>query len=209
MIGSPATLHEPQLQSSQVRGLQPVRAALRDRTAGIHEALHGAAPFAAISEGRLELDGYRRLLRALFDYHSSLAAAVETGCRYLHLPALLAACEGRRKLLAADLDSLGGTTRDLTGRPFAAVEQAWAAGALYTLVGSTLGGKVIYRQLDYLLPTSSGRSFFAGTRSDGARWRELCGRLEIFGTEHESLTGLVHGAHAAFEYFASCLERHS
>ncbi len=189
--------------------MQRTRSALRAETAGVHEALHGAPPFAAIAERRLERSGYQRLLWALSDFHSSLADVIEAGCQRLQSPAVFAACERRRHLLALDIDSLGGPARDLAVGPIKPLNGAWAAGCLYTLVGSTLGGKVIYRQLDYLLPTPAGRSFFAGAHDDGERWRELCRRLEVFGAEQECLTALVQGAHAAFEYFACCLERHS
>lgn len=209
MISSLATLHAPSRWPRPVKSMRPVRAALRDRTAGIHEALHEAAPFAAITDRRLDLGGYRRLLCALSDFHRSLAVAVEAGCRCLDLPALLTACELRRDLLDLDLAAVGGWTRGHAPAPVGLAGEAWALGCLYTLVGSMLGGKLIFRQLDYLLPTAAGRSFFAGTTDDGERWKEFCARLEAFGTEQESVTPLVGGAHFAFEHFALCLERHS
>ena len=209
MISSLAMRHNPAQKPLRLNGMRPVRATLRKRTAAIHEALHGAAPFAAIAERRLDLGGYCRLLGALSGFHSSLAIVVEAGCRSLDDPALLTACERRRELLARDLDAIGGQGATRASRPLELIDEAWAAGCLYTLVGSTVGGKVIYRQLDYLLKTPTGRTFFAGTSEDGARWRGLCERLEAFGAEPESLTRLVAGAHAAFQHFASCLEGHS
>jgi heme oxygenase len=173
----------------------------------IHQALHGASPFVAIAEQRLQASGYIWLLSALFDYHSSLRIVVAAGCRRLGLQALLGACELRRHQLATDLTTVGAPVL-AESEPIAVANEAWALGCLYTLVGSTLGGKVIHRQLDYLFPSAAGRSFFAGNASDGERWREFCDRLEAFGAEQESLTPLVEGAHFAFQQFASCLERH-
>lgn len=187
--------------------MRPARSVLQRETTNIHEALHGAAPFVAIAEQRLRSHGYVRLLSALFDYHSSLQIIVAAACRRLDLQALLGACELRRDLLATDLTTLGAPPPTI-GEAVAIADEAWVVGCLYTLVGSSLGGKVIFRQLDYLFPTAAGRTFFAGTPGDGERWREFCDRLEAFSAEQESLTPLIEGAHFAFQHFASCLERH-
>ncbi|WP_294173079.1 biliverdin-producing heme oxygenase [uncultured Sphingomonas sp.] len=200
-------LRDPADRRSRQRSAQPARSALQAETTSIHEALHDAPPFAAIAEQRLRSSDYTRLLSALFAYHSSLQFIVAAGCRRLELQALLNACELRRHRLAVDLATLNAQLPPV-GKSVAAVDDAWAVGCLYTLVGSSLGGKVIFRQLDYLLPTPAGRTFFAGTAGDGERWREFCNRLEAFGTEQQSLTPLIEGAHFAFEHFASCLERH-
>lgn len=185
-----------------------VRSALRDRTSAIHEALHEAAPFTAIAEGRLSLDGYIRLVLAVSHFHSSLTFAVQAACRALDFAELEAACALRRRQIAHDLAVLDGGSIGAAAPAVAAIGETWAVGCLYTLVGSTLGGKLIYRQLDYLLPTPAGRSFFAGTAQDGSRWREFCDRLEAFTAEPGSLTELTEGAHFAFRHFALCLERH-
>ena len=54
----------------------------------------------------------------------------------------------------------------------------FAIGCLYTVQGSTLGGKVISRQLDALLHGEDGRRFFRGFPQDGANWQALCAGLE-------------------------------
>ena len=186
------------------------RAALRRRTASVHEALHSATPFAAIAAGRATFENYGQLLLALQRYHHGMTHAVEVGCRRLDLGALQLACEQRRARLADDLATIGRATDLRSYSPVAVQDEAWAIGCLYTLVGSTIGGKVIDRQLDELFPTAAaGRSFFAGSADDGAQWRGFCDRLEAFGAEQESLTALVEGGQFAFEYFATCLKGQS
>ncbi len=54
----------------------------------------------------------------------------------------------------------------------------FCAGVLYTVQGSTLGGKLIYRQLGALLPDDSGRRFFKGSAEDSRNWQALCAALE-------------------------------
>jgi len=192
----------------RTRSAPSIRSLLRAQTDDVHEALHVAAPFAAIAEGRATTVQYGRVLAALWHYHSSLAKVVAAGCRRLGLEDLRRACEQRRTLLEQDLHVLGFAATP-QAEPIVTVEDdVWAVGCLYTLVGSMLGGKVIFRQLDYLFATPDGRRFFAGTSQDGLQWRLFCEALETLESGQESLTSLVRGAHFAFAHFASCLDNH-
>src|SRR6202035_3714785 len=98
-----------------------------------------------------------------------------------------------------DMAFLGVTPERSAGE--AAGDDGFSIGCLYTVQGSTLGGKVIFRQLDALLPGSDGRRFFQGTAGDGVRWRLLCQKLE----QQDSLPAMVAGARHAFACFAALL----
>ena len=79
----------------------------------------------------------------------------------------------------------------------------FAVGALYTVLGSTLGGKVIHRQLDALLPDDEGRHFFKGHAGDGAHWRLFCDRLENADLDRAQVEA---GAAYAFARFQAMLQ---
>jgi heme oxygenase len=184
-----------------------VRDQLRAATMEIHQALHHAAPFAAIAAGTMDKTGYGALLQVLHRYHSHMAPFCDAGARALGAPALAVAHQTRIMTLEADLSHLGlpqqnGTDffpgANDTGRD----TPSFGAGCLYTVQGSTLGGKVIYRQLDDLLPGLEGRRFFRGAPSDAADWQALCAGLERSGAD---LTALTQGAHFAFACFAKLL----
>ncbi len=65
-----------------------------------------------------------------------------------------------------------------------------------------LGGKVIYRELDYLFGASARRlRFFAGSPGDSVRWRSLCNRLEQCGREPDSVDAMIAAARQAFALF--------
>ena len=85
--------------------------------------------------------------------------------------------------------------------PEIAGEGAFCAGLLYTVQGSTLGGKVIFRQLDALLPDARGRGFFQGTADDARHWQMLCAALE----ECADIAALTAGARHGFERFGALL----
>lgn len=177
-----------------------VRDHLRFATVDIHEALHGAEPFARIAQGRMDCAGYGALLVRLHRYHCAMAALCGAGAHALGAPQLAAAHRARVAALQDDLAFLDIAPSGVTEE--AADDPAFAIGCLYTVQGSTLGGKVIYRQLDSLLPHADGRRFFAGTAQDGAHWQELCRRLE---QQDYPLVHIEAGARHAFARFGALL----
>lgn len=173
---------------------------LRSVTADIHEALHGAEPFARIAEGRMDRRGYAELLRFLLRYHAAMQAPCAAGAARLGLPELAQAHDRRLAALRADLAALGASAATASA---AAGGGDFAVGVLYTVLGSTLGGKVIHRQLAALLSDDRGRSFFKGTADDGANWRLFCARLE---TADLDMAELEAGARHGFARFRDMLE---
>ena len=170
-----------------------IRSALRDATDAVHQRLHQAPPCLAIAEGRLSLAGYADLLRRIASFHLTVTPEP---------PA-----EGsRRALLEADLESVGAPPpRPLPWR--APRDRAGRLGSAWVVAGSALGGKVVYRQLDYLFGGSAaGRLFFRGSGGDGARWRALCSRLETEGAEPGAVERMISGAEATFALFERSLE---
>jgi len=174
------------------------RAQLQAATREIHEALHGAAPFAAIADGSIDRAGYAVLLAGLHRYHAAMLGPCAAGARVLDAPALNVAQHGRVMALEEDLAFLGA--RILPALPDTVTDGAFAVGCLYTVFGSVLGGKVICRQLATLLPDMQGRSFFAGTPGDGALWRLYCEKPERFAAGTD-LTQIIVGARHAFARF--------
>ena len=172
-----------------------VREKLRNATAQIHKALHSAAPFARIAEGGMDIPGYGALLRMLHRYHAMMAPACEAGAAALAAPELARAHQQRIAALEQDMAFLGVVPE--RGASDVAGDAAFSIGCLYTVQGSTLGGKVIFRQLDALLPGSDGRRFFEGTAQDSANWRLLCRRLE----EQSDVAAMADGARHAFACF--------
>ena len=167
---------------------------LRDATDAAHERLHQAEPFAAIAAERLSRAGYTDLLARIAAFHFTIDTPAPD-------PE-----DTRRALLKADLDTV---------RAPAPAPLAWSAppsragrlGCAYVVAGSALGGKVIYRQLDYLFGDSpDGRRFFRGASGDGARWRALCDRLETEGAEAGAVDRMIAGAKAAFALFERSIE---
>jgi len=177
-----------------------VRVRLRAATDGIHQALHLAAPFAAIADGTVTRGGYGDTLLFLHRYHSAMMPLCHIGADALGLPQLAEAQAARIQALEYDLAHM-----ELVPEVAPAVETGGAGfciGALYTVLGSTLGGKLIFRQIDALLPDIEGRTFFRGAPDDARNWQALCAALE---TQGEAFEEVEAGALFAFTEFRRLL----
>lgn len=169
-----------------------MRAALREATGAIHERLHQARPFAALAGQQLDVRGYTDLLRGIAAFHFTVGPG-------------LALDDSRGRRLAQDLEALGSPAPiplDWSAPETAAARLGWT----YVVEGSSLGGKLIYRQLDYLFGDSiQGRCFFKGSASDRIRWQMLCDRLEAAGRTSGAVDEMVGGANDAFGLFEQAL----
>jgi heme oxygenase len=176
-----------------------MRERLRAATEEIHLALHRAAPFAAIADGTATREAYADTLDFLWRYHGAMAGWCAVGAGALELNGLARAHQARLAALREDLAVFRRDVPAIEEEP--AIAGAFAAGVLYTVQGSTLGGKVIYRQLDGVLDGEAGRSFFKGSAEDGHLWRLLCEGLE----RQSDGAALEAGARHAFACFADML----
>ena len=165
-----------------------VRSALREATGAVHERLHQTPAFAAIANQQLDVAGYTALLGRIAAFHFTVGRDLETD-------------NARPQLLAVDLDVLGAPAPQPVRWSFP--KNVWGRlGIAYVVEGSSLGGRVIYRQLDYLFGHSTaGRQFFRGSASDVPRWQALCRLLEAEGQTHRAVDEMIAGATAAFALF--------
>ncbi len=176
------------------------RANLRLATEDIHERLHEAEAFRLIGESALSMHDYGRLLGSILRFHGSvqpaLAAHPET--------APLGGGTDRLEHLRSDMRHIGAAAPPpcvdgLTLDPDEVV------GCLYVVQGSTLGGRVIYRQLDYLFEGVEGRSFFLGSDDEPLKWKKVRALLEEQPPERKE--ALRRGAVKTFGFFEQCLAR--
>jgi heme oxygenase len=170
------------------RARSEVRAALRDATGAVHERLHRAPPFEAIANQQLDLGEYTEFLGRIAAFHFTVSQDLELD-------------NARPQMLAEDLEELGCSAPQPVRWSFPKTRTA-RLGMAYVVEGSSLGGKVIYRQLDYLFGRfAAGRQFFLGSASDGPRWHALCCELEAEGQKAEAVDEMVAAATAAFALF--------
>jgi len=181
------------------------RIELRHATAAVHQRLHHVPVFAALADGRLDRAAYVGLLGRLYGFHDPFEAAVDQAGP----PGLQPAEWRRAHLLRSDMATLGQSEAAIQRLPrHPVVGGQWtparAMGVLYVIEGSTLGGRLLARQLDHLVPTDaeSGRSFLlAGTGTGHVRWRDFCAALDAYGAEPAFRAEMVAGAIETFQCF--------
>jgi heme oxygenase len=177
------------------------RALLRAATEAAHERAHRLAAFRAIKEGTLDRSAYAALLGRLFRFHSALAAAAaEAGL------GAIGTAPSRLALLLSDLAFLEAPAPAPARWRDRPAGRLGMFGALYVAQGSTLGGRIVARRLDYLLgPGEDGRRFLAATPADALGWRRLLGVLEREGRSPAAREAMAAGAVAAFALFERCM----
>jgi len=155
----------------------PLLAHLRAVTRPSHDALEDALGL----DGALDLDAYRRLLARFYGFWTGWQPQVAA----LLAEERLTTPRRRLHLLAADLTASGLSAKDLEALPrcpLTPLQDAMAAlGSLYVMEGSTLGGRVIQRNLERSLGAlgADSRSYFNGYGPEtGRMWLSFLARLE-------------------------------
>ena len=173
-----------------------VLAHLRAVTRPAHDALENALAL----DGKLDLEAYRNMLARFYGFWVGWEPQVAA----LLAEETLSSPRRRLHLLAADLSVLGGTATDLEALPRCPLtplrDAAEALGSLYVMEGSTLGGRVILRQLERSLGSdgTGSRTYFDGYGPQtGRMWLSFLARLNAAPVTAAERIG--QGALATFE----------
>ena len=178
---------------------------LRAATRPAHDRLEGSL---GLLDEWLDQDAYKQVLERFYGFwrgwEPQVAALLQDG----------AFLEPRRRthLLRADLAALGSSACAVAALPACPPpllrDAAGALGSLYVMEGSTLGGRVIQRNVERRLGLDgrSGCAYFAGYgASTGAMWRSFLLRLDQ--APAADAERIAAGATATFERLAGWLPR--
>jgi len=159
-------------------------------------------------DDQLDLGAYTQLLGRFYGFWRNWEPRVAA---LLDDPAFLAP-RRRLHLLAADLAAVGCLPQAVAALPLCPLpvlrNAAEAFGSLYVMEGSTLGGRVIERNVDRCLGLDrlSGCSYFAGYgAATGPMWRSFLARLET--APAGDVPQITDGASATFDRLAWWLTR--
>ncbi|MEM6645468.1 MAG: biliverdin-producing heme oxygenase [Bacteroidota bacterium] len=180
----------------------PLMARLRSETRAAHDAAELEFDLGAVLKSR---DAYACILQRFHAFHTQvepLLAAWDWSTLGLEF-------EARRKLpsLNADLASL--SMDPLTSHhpmpSFKLSSHAEAVGALYVVEGSTLGGRVIAKQVRKALgfTEANGARYFSGYGTEtGAYWKQFSHAVNTFGDQSPSdWLPIINGAVMTFAAF--------
>lgn len=175
---------------------------LKARTRSHHAAAEASPAMQAVMSDDLSRDAYRdHLTRLLAFYAPNESALAQVDGLDTVLPDLNERL-GKAEWLRQDLDVLG--TGDAAPHAHAPhLDVARALGTLYVIEGSTLGGRLIARQLESsvgVTADSGARFYLSYGENRGDRWKAYKSALNQFGADHpERADDVVEAASDAFD----------
>lgn len=180
-------------------------ARLRTVTRPAHDKLEGTL---GLLDERLGLDAYRRVLERFYGFWRGWEPQVAA----LFQDAAFLGPRRRMHLLQADLATVGLSAHAVHMLPTCPLpilrDAVEALGSLYVMEGSTLGGRLIERNVERCLGLSGqdGCSYFAGYGAHtGRMWRSFLARLDQ--APVTDAQQVADGAVATFERLAWWLPR--
>ena len=176
------------------------RQALREQTAEAHERMHGHPFFAPFEPGRMTLDAYKRILRALYGFHAALETELFRASAEAGVEAVMAG-RAHSAELAADLESVGFSAAAIQAIPrwdsFRVSGRGDLLGTIYVREGSLLGSAVLAKRLDTILGGDRGRRFLTSHSRNPGAWQRLIEEIEVAGSDG-LLPSMVSGANRTF-----------
>ncbi len=193
---------KPLLPFSTLEAPLPTLEVIRLRTRSLHAQLEAAIDLRAALDS---LDSYRQLLLRYLAFYRPFEQLLDL--QPLAIRTLIAHPQRSRvKLLLADLRALGLPCPDppqLALSPFETLDQL--LGSLYVVEGSSLGGQLIYRQIQQHLHLdhTTGAAFFYGDGDQtGPSWKHFLTLLEQQTTHPDQAAA---AAEATFSLFHKAL----
>jgi heme oxygenase (biliverdin-IX-beta and delta-forming) len=119
-------------------------------------------------------------------------------------------------LLEQDLKTLGITKNNISTKPLSGSPEpfstAFALGIMYVVEGSSLGGRVILKNINTALghDIENGAAYFGGYGGQtGSYWKNFLGMLTQYETEHDSADEIIAGADYAFNAISEHFSKNS
>lgn len=175
---------------------------LRTQTAPLHEQID---VLLGLPGAIRTLDDYRCWLSQFFGLYGPLEQSLERFSEWGHHGFTLP-LPNHSARLAADLHAIGVDPASVSRAPATLLPRlptfAHALGALYVLEGSTLGGRVILRDVEARIGpqiTGATQFFSGGGVAAGQTWRIFKTTLDAFGHECPTLwSDTISGAESVF-----------
>lgn len=182
--------------------------ALRTKTMPAHKQLESVPLSAAIVSPGITRDQYAQYLEQMYAVNADAEQNI-----YPLLKNVVSDVNDRNKahLIENDLKALGRNNSLPTDKPFTSkksdMTEAFALGVMYVIEGSTLGGRVILKNIQPALQLTedNGASYFAGYGTNtGPAWESFMNVLTNYpdseATEQEVIAGADFAFSAIYEY---------
>lgn len=177
------------------------RRVIADETYAVHQSLHQHPWISRLTLSSLDMQDYRTLLAAYYQFFSLVEQARQRNDAYDALS--VGDCVAALQADLVSLDALPpASERELT---FLDTKEK-VLGSLYVMHGSGFGGRQMNINIQQVLPDMP-RSYFEKS-TDPAVWRRLNLELDIIGTDRAALEELIVASKKTFECFGEFTTRY-
>lgn len=188
---------------------------LRAETRGDHDALEAIGLSEKITDGSLQPDEYKKLIKVHYLVHRDLEEQLEQAGVGDIFPGLDYAARKKLPLIRKDLQELGIKEEELAEREAAGSSPEMRIpfgllGAMYVMEGATLGGMVIVKSLkknQNLSEISTFHYFGCYGGETGKQWKRFLEVLQQEGNKPEAKEQVVLAAKETYQFFKSNFEK--
>lgn len=178
---------------------------LRRQTASLHEALDRLPLLGELMSPRLRTEDYREIISRMSACFESAESAVARHLSSRELDEWH--YQTKVPALREDVRALNGIESPRHSLNLGS--SAEAHGAIYVLMGSSLGGRFIAKNISRVLsigPTE-GAAFYSSAEGDQNRWSAFKNRLnKTYSGNPATLSGVIRGATKCFILFTKSFE---
>lgn len=180
---------------------------LRSTTAPSHTSLEALPISASIMNPKVTNSEYALYLDLMHDVVKDAEENI-----FPALANIVTDLKDRNKnhLLEQDLKTLGHTKKNTEAKPLSESlenpSKAFAMGIFYVIEGSSLGGRVILKNINAALghDIENGASYFGGYAGQtGSYWKNFLGQLTQYEAENNNADEIIAGANYAFNAISS------
>lgn len=155
---------------------------------------------------------YRQVISAYFSCYGQIESAIDGALSRWKID-FDYTCRRKQPWLLQDMAWFGISQPVIQNRlaPGLINDEHGVYGVLYTIEGSSLGGRLIARRLatHFGLTQEYGARFFSGYGEDiDARWNEVVSMLNARLTQPNALSSAIRAANDTFQLIEACLNEH-
>ncbi len=175
---------------------------LRTATANSHTALESLPVSISIMSPNVTNKEYALYLNLMYDVvkdaEENIFPAAHTAIKSLDV-------HPKAQFIEADLEALGYNKKEFItplSSKTSTLTPAFALGVMYVIEGSSLGGRVILKNINTVLghDAHSGGSYFTGYGGQtGSHWKTFLASLIDFANLHNTEAEIIEGANFAFD----------
>jgi heme oxygenase len=184
---------------------------LKTATQSKHSITENKANADKIMQGTLQIEEYKNLLLATYIFHEQIEKQLAKIPAIVLYQGLNFGARQKTQALKQDIENLGITANVSQAMPntikIQTLEQG--LGAMYVMEGATLGGAIIFRELQKnknLQNYSNAMHYYQiYGENTGKNWKEFCSILQEVAKTPTQIDQIVETANKTFDAYIQCL----